>query len=154
MAVLIVLIWSAVCAGYDLKFRRLPNLLTLGAHIPAIGVLIWTGQGLLGSDAKSCLIAWCLAIVLTLPAYIVKWLGAGDVKLLSAIALVGGFKIMAFSYVIAALLSVMSLLAAHFLPQLLRQDSVSATSSLPSLAYKIPFGTFLATGLILTVVSL
>lgn len=72
----------------DLRERRIPNLLTLagciaglavGAAVAGIDGFFDSGRGLL------------LAFALTLPFWLFGWVGAGDVKLVSAVgAFVGG----------------------------------------------------------------
>lgn len=57
---------------------------------------------MLGVPVASCLSAWGLAIALTLPAYGWKMLGAGDVKLLAAMGLMGGVDVLLMTYVIAS----------------------------------------------------
>lgn len=96
--------WAVACGGYDLAVRRIPNVLTLGAHGGALAILAVTGQGWLGASLSSCFAAWALALVLTVPAYVLKRLGAGDAKLLAAMGLAGGMEAMLVAYVIAGLL--------------------------------------------------
>ncbi len=67
-------------------------------------MLAATGQGWLGASPSSCFAAWGLALVLTLPAYALKRLGAGDIKLLAAMGLAGGIQAMLTAYAIAGLL--------------------------------------------------
>ncbi|MTI63503.1 prepilin peptidase [Methylophaga sp.] len=97
--------WLMLCGYVDLRSRRLPNLLTLGAHLPAITALIIFHQSLMGEPLLSAVYAWLLALLLTLPAYAVRWLGAGDVKMLSALALMTGWQFLLLSFVIAGLLA-------------------------------------------------
>jgi len=72
----------------DLRERRIPNVLTLAGCIAGLAV----GAGLAGVDGfldsgRGLLFAFAL----TLPFWLFGWLGAGDVKLISAVgAFVGG----------------------------------------------------------------
>jgi prepilin peptidase CpaA len=97
-------VWAAACGAYDLVVRRLPNALTLGAHGGALAMLAATGQGWLGASPSSCFAAWTLALVLTMPGYVFKLLGAGDVKLLAAMGLAGGLEAMLIAHAVAGLL--------------------------------------------------
>lgn len=101
----IPLIWAAACGCFDLWRRRLPNTLTLGAAVLGFAWLIGTGAGLLGGTAASCLGAAGLALILTVPAYARGQLGAGDVKLLTAMGLLAGFERLLVTYMVAGLLA-------------------------------------------------
>ena len=71
----------AACAT-DLRVRRIPNVLTLGAALVAFGYHLMAGgwAGLLGS-----LGGWGVGLVLFLPLFALRGLGGGDVKLLAAL---------------------------------------------------------------------
>lgn len=97
-------LWAAACGAYDLWFRRIPNVLTFGAHGGALTMLAATGQGWLGASSSSCFTAWAVGLALTVPAYVLGRLGAGDAKLLAAMGLAGGVEAMLIAYVIAGLL--------------------------------------------------
>lgn len=150
-------IWCLVCAFYDIKQRRLPNLLTLGMHIPALVILLLTGQGLLGASVSSSFAAWWLALLLTLPAYAVNWLGAGDVKFLAALGLLTGLNFLLTSYVIAGLLAVLIVLVWLTLQRLMPYLNLQLASFnfqfplVPVLTGKVlPFGAILTAGVLTT----
>lgn len=69
---------ASVC---DLRARRLPNVLTLGSAVA--GVLFSATAGGLSGFAWS-LAGWAVGCALLLPFFLVRGLGAGDVKLLAA----------------------------------------------------------------------
>lgn len=73
-----------VAAGFDIKSRRIPNWLVLTGLVTSLCI-----QLLFSSGSFS---AWCLGLLagfgLFLPLYLVRAMGAGDVKLM---AMVGGF---------------------------------------------------------------
>lgn len=151
--------WCLACAFYDLKQRRLPNFLTLGMHIPTLAVLLIAGHGLLGASITSCLLAWGLALALTLPAYAANWLGAGDVKFLAAIGLLTGLKFLLVSYIIAGLIAGLIILiwlsAQRYLPYVNLQLSTLnfRLPTLPLLQGKIlPFGAILAVSVIINLI--
>ena len=72
---------GVLAAISDLRTRRIPNALTLGAAVVApmfFGAVIgW--QAVLWSVA-----GWCMGLLLFLPLFLLRGMGAGDVKLLAA----------------------------------------------------------------------
>jgi prepilin peptidase CpaA len=96
--------WAVFCGGFDLWRRRLPNLLTLGGSAAALAMLLAKGHGWMETSWVSCLAAALVASLLTLPAYAVRLLGGGDVKLLVSVGLLGGMKTLLITYVFAGLL--------------------------------------------------
>lgn len=87
MNLLILLMWFAVCADQDARHRRVSNVLTFGGAILALGFLLMNGSSWLGAPMAQAGWAVLLALLLTLPGYALNRLGAGDVKLLVALAL-------------------------------------------------------------------
>ena len=76
-----------VAAVVDLRWRRIPNWLTLGALVAGL-VLQSVRFGTLG--VLIALAGAGLGLALLLPFYVIRAIGAGDVKLLGAVgALVG-----------------------------------------------------------------
>ncbi len=151
--ILFLFVWSIGCLYSDIKDRKLPNWLTLGAYLPALLVLVLMQQTLLGASVSAGLMAWLVALALTLPAYAVNWLGAGDVKMLSAFGLMTGLQFMLSSYLIAGLLAgiivLYSLLSRRYIPYLNLQLSRLGWQ-LPAAAMingkTLPFGALLAVG--------
>lgn len=82
-----LLIWGALCAIQDARHRRISNWLTLGLSIIAVGYLLLTGHSFTGSSLATTLLGLALALLLSLPGYMAGKMGAGDVKLLAALAL-------------------------------------------------------------------
>jgi prepilin peptidase CpaA len=153
--------WAIACGGYDLAFRRIPNILTLGAHGGALAMLATTGQGWLGASPTSCFAAWALALFLTVPAWALKRLGAGDAKLLAAMGLTGGMEVMLVAYAIAGLLvggtAIIWVLAYRWLPLLtpqLASIGIDAPAIPEPKGRMLPFGLGLAIGLIVALVLL
>ncbi len=145
LAKMIVASWC-ICAGLtDLYFRRLPNLLTLGMCLVATGWLLATGHAMLGVNWSSVVPGVLVSLLLTLPAYAVGWLGAGDVKMLLAIALLTGSEGMLVAFVIAAILAALFCIVTFCINQ-------SSTSSLRSTRW-IPFGAALGAGLLCVIVT-
>src|SRR5690606_12957253 len=82
-----LLAWGMCCAIQDARQRRISNVLTLGGGAVAIAFLVWTGHSLTGVTPGTVILGLLLAVLLGLPGYIGGRMGAGDVKLLAALAL-------------------------------------------------------------------
>jgi Flp pilus assembly protein protease CpaA len=139
----IVIAWCLGVTLADLHARRIPNLMSLGMCLIAIGCLLITGHTLLNASLHSALLAAAIALLLTLPAYAARLLGAGDVKLLLAIALVSGSYFTLFAFVIAALLAVIAGAVHLLLTRLHTQPSTRRRW--------LPFGAALSVGLLLAI---
>jgi prepilin peptidase CpaA len=73
---------AAIACGTDLKSRRIPNWLTLGAAAGAFGFFL-AGQGwhgLLWSVA-----GWALGLAMFFPFFLLRGIGGGDIKLVAAL---------------------------------------------------------------------
>lgn len=66
----------------DVRTRRIPNALTLGAAVVALAFHMATG-GLPGLGMSAG--GWLLGVALFLPMFALRGMGAGDVKLLAAV---------------------------------------------------------------------
>lgn len=151
----VLFVWVCVCGLLDLLYRRLPNLLTLGAYLPAIAVMVLTHNSWLGGTVSSSLLAWLVALSLTLPAYAAGWIAAGDVKYFSAIGLLCGIDITLLCYVVAAVISLVILVTRPLYSALLhliaskQHDHSSVTINSKS----IPFGSCLSLGVIVGLIA-
>lgn len=88
-ASLLVLLWSALCAVQDARQGRI-SLWLLYSAIAVAGLhLFLFGHSLLGGSVADVAVAVLLALVLTLPGYVRRQFGGGDVKILLALALAG-----------------------------------------------------------------
>jgi prepilin peptidase CpaA len=83
-------LWAAVIAVYDWRQLRVPNALLLLMLVPAVLALIFDTHGLLGAARLSSLGGMVLGFALTLPGYVLKRFGAGDVKFAAVIGLLLG----------------------------------------------------------------
>ncbi|MGH8449746.1 prepilin peptidase, partial [Pseudomonas sp.] len=117
----VVLVWLGVCAVQDARQRLLANRLTLGATLLALIYLLWTGSTWLGAPSGQGGLAFILALLLTLPGYALGRLGAGDVKLLMALALASNAEYLLGSFIGAAVASMLWLLLAPKLWPLMGQ---------------------------------
>lgn len=155
-------VWLLLCAIADLRWRKLPNILTLGAYLPAMLALILSQKSLLGATAFPALAGWLLAVLLTLPAYTLNWLGAGDVKMLSALGLMTGWQFLLITFVIAGLLAGVVVLSWLFLQRSLPYLNIKLARwdqqlpAIPVLQGKaMPFGALLGiAGLIVLFLNL
>lgn len=91
---LILVAWATAAAGIDARYRRLPNWLTLGGLMVGGLYALLTGAALLGGDPTSALLAAAIGFLVLFPAYLAGWMGAGDVKLLAAMGMLGGSGIL------------------------------------------------------------
>ena len=91
---LVVLGAVALATFTDLRARRIPNVLT--AVAAAIGL---AGNGLLfGVDGLvASLAGWGLGIALLFPLFVLRGLGAGDVKLIAALGALKGPEFVFFT---------------------------------------------------------
>jgi len=83
----ILLLWLLLCAAQDARQRRIANSLTLGAAAVALVYLAWSGSTWLGAEAGQGGWACLIALLLTLPGFFMGRMGAGDVKLMTALGL-------------------------------------------------------------------
>lgn len=83
----VILLWLGLCAVQDIRQRQIANGLTLGAALLALFYLLGVGNTWLGAPVGEGVWAFVLALLLTLPGYVLGRFGAGDVKLLAALGL-------------------------------------------------------------------
>ena len=147
-----LLVWLAMCAAFDARQRRIPNLLTLGAGALALGYLLWTGNTWLGADAEQGGWAFLIALVLTLPGYFMGRMGAGDVKLMTALGLATDGLFILGAFIGAGLASLIWLLIA---PRLWLHMSQRVREHLrylePEKSKKLPFAPFVLIGVLLSI---
>lgn len=138
------MLWAIVVGSFDFAKRRIPNELSLGIALVALLFFFFSGSSLLGADWSDIGLGILLGLLLTLPAYLMRWLGAGDVKLMLAIACVGGLSAVVLSFVVAGLLAGMTALI--------------VTQGLPHAGMMqprrwLPFGSALAAGIVAVTLS-
>ncbi len=71
----------SVAAALDLGTRRIPNALTLGGFLLALGLRLFAGVPALTEGLLGALIAFAVSF----PLFLLGGMGGGDVKLLSAV---------------------------------------------------------------------
>lgn len=83
-----ILIGVVLLAGiYDVRYRKIPNWLSLSGLILGLGINTllsgWTGLG-------AATLGFGLAMLVYAPLYLVRGMGAGDVKLMAALGAIAG----------------------------------------------------------------
>ena len=99
----------AVAAFFDLRFRRIPNWLVLAGLILGIGL-----NAFLGDPHATSFFSWSgtlfslkglgLAFLIYFPLYLLRGMGAGDVKLMAAVGAIVGWRDWLGIFIITALL--------------------------------------------------
>ena len=135
--------WALAMIISDISARRIPNLFSLGGAVLAIVYLAATGDAVLGGGWLDVGIGVLLSLLLTLPAYMLRWLGGGDVKLLFAIAVLGGWQAVLVSFAIGGLLA--GAIAVVW-PMIVPYFGYSLTSK-----RWLPFGAALSAGLLVVI---
>ncbi|MDD1003472.1 MULTISPECIES: prepilin peptidase [Pseudomonas] len=147
----VLLLWLTLCAAQDARQRHIGNSLTLGVGGLALVYLLSTGNTWLGADMAQAGWALLLALALTLPGYILKRFGAGDVKLMTALALATNGTVLLGAFIGAALSSVIWIL---LVPKLWPHMGQGLREHLrylgQPLSKKLPFAPFVLTGTFLT----
>jgi prepilin peptidase CpaA len=97
--VLVLLV--AIAAVYDLRFRRIPNWLVLTGLALGVGLNSFLSQW---TGARASLLGICLAFGIYFPLYLLRGMGAGDVKLMAAVGAIAGPANWFAIFIISALL--------------------------------------------------
>ena len=152
MAFSTLFLWFFLCALQDFKQRKIANTLTLGGTALALVYGLCSGHTWLGAQLAEGLGALTLALLLTLPGYAMGRLGAGDVKLLAALALASDRHYLLGTLVGAGLSMASWLLIAPLLRGMLPQR-LAAGPPAPQRkpAKKLPFAPFLFIGFVAAV---
>ena len=151
-----VVVTAVVACVFDLRTRRIPNAVTFGAALSAFAVALAYG-GL--SGLAWSMSGWLVAVAVFLPFFLLRGMGAGDVKLLGAMGAwlgPGGALIAAFFTAIAGgVMALIVVLARGYLAETFRNvwamlmhwrvfglqpvpDHTLQTSRGPRLAYALP----------------
>lgn len=153
MQSIVLLLWLALCAEQDVRERQIANVLTLGAAGCALAWLFITGHTWIGAEPVDAAIALALVMVLTLPGYILGRLGAGDVKLLGALALATDQRYLLGTFIGSGICVVLWFLSRRWLWSLLNQKVKNRLRQLQEEASKKqPFAPFLLGGFLLAAV--
>lgn len=159
--------WLIALCVSDIRFRRLPNKLTLGAL--AVAIVMAAGFGGVPAVVDSLMAAGCGFLFLFIP-FLVRAAGAGDVKMITAAAAFLGlaqipFFLMATSFaglfvaiVMICMRQVTSARLKHAFRTLFdwRYDRAAGKAALPPKddeRARIPFGCAIAIGVWATLVA-
>lgn len=112
----------------------------------AIFYLLIYGRSILGATPLSAVTAGIGVIVLSSPFMYLGWLGAGDIKLMSAIGFIGGAQILATTFVISSLLTLPVALW-------LSVSKSSPTEQNTAKSLRLPQGIFIALALVLAMLA-
>jgi prepilin peptidase CpaA len=128
----VVLLVLVVAAGiYDLRTRKIPNWLNLSGLILGIGLNVFFLQS---HGLVVALLGFGLSLLIYVPLYLVRGMGAGDVKLMAAIGSIAGPQNWLIIFLVTALLGGAAALALVFfkkrLPETLANLSVILTELL------------------------
>ena len=149
----VLIIWLALCAAQDARHRQISNVLTLGAGGLALGYLLWTGRTWLGAEAAQGGLACLLALALTLPGYALKRMGAGDVKLMTALALATDGIHLLGAFIGAGVASLLWLLLAPKVWLYMGQRLNGEIQHLPgNSSKKLPYAPFVLVGMAATLI--
>lgn len=138
--------WAFGFAFIDYRQRRLPNSLTLGAAGVAIIYVLICGRSILGASPLSAMAAGIGVFFFLSPCLWLGWLGAGDIKLMSAIGFIGGAQILATTFVLSSLLTLP--VALWLSLGRYKQPDRAASKNL-----RLPQGVFIALGLMLAMLG-
>ncbi|CAM3216296.1 prepilin peptidase [Pseudomonas floridensis] len=152
MDLFFLLVWFAACAEQDARQREISNWLTMGVALLAGGYLAYSGHTWLGAAPDEAGWALLIALALTLPGYALGRLGAGDVKLLVALALATDSVYLLGTFIGAGLAIALWSLSDTKVWPLVNQHFTRRYLYLgPPMTNKYPFSPFLFIGLLLTV---
>lgn len=153
MQSIVLLMWLALCTEQDVRERQISNTLTLGVATCALAWLFATGHTWIGADASEA--GWALAIVmlLTLPGYMLGRFGAGDVKLMAALALATSPQYVLGTFIGAGITVLAWLLGRRRLWTLLNPKLKKRLQKLAEdVGDKQPFAPYVLAGFLLTAV--
>lgn len=154
MAYFVLLGWLAACAWQDAQYRRISNLLTLGALAAALLHLLAVGSSLVGASFQAAALAMGVACLLSLPGYLTRQMGAADVKMLLALGAASDSSHVLFSVIGAALAQVAWLMLLRARPGIGTALPEKWVFLRTATAEKAPYAPFLFAGFALTTIWL
>lgn len=138
-----IVLYAAVAAAFDLKKRKIPNTLNLTAVVVGLFYAIVSAGY---SGLEQSLLGSAVGLGLFYIVYLLKAIGAGDVKFLAGLGALGGaefaLKVAASSVLIAAFFGIIQLIVnkrfIDFVQRVVSFQFLRAQTLDPSL--KFPFG--------------
>jgi prepilin peptidase CpaA len=98
---IVLVLMVGIAAVYDVRFRRIPNWLVLTGLVLGVALNTYLSQW---RGARLSLLGIGLAFLIYVPLYLLRGMGAGDVKLMAAIGAIVGAANWFGIFVISALL--------------------------------------------------
>ena len=160
--ILAVLVVVGIAAVYDIRYRRIPNWLVLTGILVGFGLntFLFEWKGL-----RFSLLGLALAFLIYFPLYLLRGMGAGDVKLMASIGAMVGWADWMGIFIVTAILGGLAAIALllrqsrliyglsnvgymvgeimSFRAPYVRNDSLDLRSSR---SMKLPHGVFIALG--------
>jgi prepilin peptidase CpaA len=90
---------------YDFLFRRVPNSVLLSALFVHIGYMLILGHGIGGIDVSQSLVGAGVGLLIFIPLYALRAMGAGDVKFIAVLGALLGLKYLAIAWLIGSVLA-------------------------------------------------
>jgi prepilin peptidase CpaA len=100
-----LLLLCAAIIVYDVLFRRVPNSLLLLALLVHTGYMIATGSGYAEIDIRQSLLGAAIALIVFVPLYALRAMGAGDVKFLVVLGALLGLKVLFVAWLVGSLIA-------------------------------------------------
>lgn len=139
-----LVIWCCLIGWSDWTRRRIPNVLLMAGFGCALLGLVFLGRTPFGASPLQCLIGALAGLLALLPFYILRIMGAGDVKLFATAGALLGWPallpVWLIASVLAALHAVGWMTSSTFLPQLAASRYVGTFG-------RLPYGAHLAVGI-------
>lgn len=98
----LIIFLCLIVVAYDILFRRVPNSVLFIALLVHIGYLIATGYGIGGIDVWQSLIGAGIGLIVFIPLYALRAMGAGDVKFLAVLGALLGVKYLAIVWLMGS----------------------------------------------------
>ncbi|MGI6408203.1 MAG: prepilin peptidase [Thiopseudomonas sp.] len=150
-----LLLWALLCAIQDARQKRISNWLTFGMAALSSILLLHQGHSISGAGPGATLLALAIALAFSLPGYFRGEMGAGDVKLLGALALASSPMHVLGSISLAGLGMVSWAFIGSRLWQRLSPGLQQHLARLdPTSGSKLPYAPFLLLGLLPTLLLL
>lgn len=89
LIILLLLIILLPAAVYDYRYHRIPNIISLSGWV--LGPVLYAVLDTLPGVASS-LYGFLLIFALAIPFYMLRWMGAGDVKLMASVGAIVGIE--------------------------------------------------------------
>lgn len=148
LTITIVLVWSFTCAAQDIKYKKISNFLTTGMFIAATLYILISGHTLLNASFQNAIFAFILAVALSLPGYITGKMGAGDVKMLCALAVATHSDYVLISIIGAALALLVWSICKPLWSQLPQKVHKTFPFMDPTTGKSLPYAPFLFLGIV------